>query len=182
MEDSNLSPQHQTEETRNKAFEILDSAASMVLKLSEDDSEYDLKFLSEKLAKVSVFQERLSDLLLTLSRMTIAVRQTKSAAESALRVFTTEVRLSEEYADQPRAIKTPWLEQKLLERRAELDKWIDLSFVVSEVKDAVNERQSTMKRLDSDLRLHSRLFEAKVASGATPRPSFPGNTSGMDLD
>jgi len=163
-------------------MEILDKAASMELNLSEDDSRYDLAFLSEKLAKVSVYQERLSDLQMDLTRMVIFVKSTAKRAESALRAYTTELKLSEPYKDEPRITKTPWLDQQLSERRAEVEKWTDLSFVVSEVKEAVNERQGTMKRLDSDLRLHSRLFETKVASGAIARPSFDGQNSGIDLD
>ena len=170
------------DELEQELMSILDQAGSMELQLSEDDSEYDLKFLSEKLAKVSVFQERLSDLQVRLARINIYVKQTAKRAESALRAYTTELKMSKEYEEQPRATKTPWLEQQTSERRAQTDKWMDLAFVVSEVKDAVNERQGTMKRLDSDLRLHSRLFEAKVAAGAAPRPSFPGQNPGIDLD
>jgi len=163
-------------------MDLLEQAGSMELGLSEDDTDYDLAFLSNKLAKCSVFQERLSDIQLKLTKINIFVKTTSKRAESVLRAYTTELKLSEEYADQPRAIKTPWLENELLERKGELDKWMELSFIVSEVKDAVNERQGTMKRLDSDLRLHSRIFEAKVGVGANPRPFPPASNQGIDLD
>lgn len=53
-----------------------------------------------------------------------------------------------------------------------------LNTLATEVREAVLERAGTLKRLDSDLRLHMKVYEAKVGFGIVPKPqllSGPGN-------
>ena len=62
------------------------------------------------------------------------------------------------------------------------ERWMQLKRAVSEVREAVGERAAMIRRLDSDLRLHARLYEVKVAGGALPPPGFkPGSSKGEEV-
>lgn len=152
----------------------LDDALAMELGLSEDDSDYDLHFITQKLAKVSTYQERLSDIMLRLTKIGLEVSRVASTKASGLNVRTGSLKSSQAYLDQPRASRSEWLSNQLESARVDAEKWTILRSAVSSVKDAVAERASTMKRLDSDLRLQTRLLEARVAAGASSPYSFPG--------
>jgi hypothetical protein len=160
----------------------LDAAAEMRVGLSETDSDYDLHFISAKLAKVGVFQERLSDIQMSLSKASIEAIRIHRAMSARIRIKEKEAKASDDYANLPLNERAFWLENRHVALKEEASSWHQLANVVSEVKGAVAERVSTMKRLDSDLRLHAKIYEAKIAAGATSPSSYRGNnTREIDL-
>ena len=156
-------------------MEVLDKLDTHVLDLSPDSEEYDLHYISKKLAACTHHQEQLSTLLLNLTRVNLAVTNMNRGASTALELKSRQLKDSEDYKCLPRDEKSTWLAGQLQNLREEADAWIDLRKAVSEVREAVAERASTMKRLDSDLRLHSKLYETKVSQGAIPRPTYSAN-------
>lgn len=159
----------------------LEQAMSMTVGLSMDDSAYDLNFISEKLALISVFQERLSDIMMKLTQFGLQISK-RSRAEGAKRTLRLkELKASEQYADLPVNEKSYWLANQLQLQEEEAEKWSTIAHMVSEIRSAVGERAATMKRLDSDIRLHTKIYEAKVAAGATSPSSYTGNST-KDLD
>lgn len=160
----------------------LDNAMDMKLELSEEDSSYDLIYISGKLAKCSTYLERLSDIMLMLTKRSLAIIKLERAHSSLLRFKEIDLKGSDIYQNLDRFEKSLWLANQLRDERSAVEKWITLRRMVSEVKEAVGERAGTMKRLDSDVRLHSKLYEAKVAAGATSPTAFTGaKTDEMDL-
>lgn len=171
------------EEIEARILQILDEATDMRLDLDEDESVYNLTYISNRIAKCARFQERLSDLSLELTRIQLPLTQLAAQATNRTRLKLDELKASDDYANEPRASKTAWLSNQMESQREEEQKWSTLKTAVSQVKEAVVDRASTMKRLDSDLRLQSRLYEQKVAAGATPPPTYNGDKDeGLDLD
>lgn len=166
-----------TAELEEQIMDLLDNGQSMKVGLSEEDSDYDLNFISSKLAKLSVYQERLSDIQMKLTRISLEVKRVGSQKSSILRLKEREIRSSDEYHNLTREEKTPWLATQLETVREDAEEWKILGQLVSEVKEAIGERAGTMKRLDSDIRLHAKIFEAKVAAGATSPSSYTGNST-----
>lgn len=171
------------DEIESEIMSLLDDATDMKVGLSEDDSIYDLDFISEKLARISVYQERLSDIQMRLTRFTMEVRRVFSRKASIHRLKERELKGGQEYGKIPRAEKSLWLSTQLEKTREAAEEWKILGQLVSEVKEAVAERAATIKRLDSDIRLHTKIYEAKVAAGATSPTSFTGSsTEELTLD
>jgi len=161
----------------------LEHAIEMRLELSEDDSDYDLHFITKKVAQVSAYTERLSDMMLQLTKIGIQCTRCAGDMAASMRLKTESLKASEEYGDTPRSARAEWLSNQLEGPREEAERWKQIAAAVSSIKEAVAERASTMKRLDSDLRLQSKLLEAKIAAGATSSNSFLGaGTSSIDID
>lgn len=171
----------QIEAMEEQVVSLLDDAMAMELGLSSEDSDYDYHFIREKLAKVSSYQEKLSDIMMRLSKISLVA--TKQALTSKTLVQLSEKRLkaSDEYQNLHVASKGGWLADQLLKEEEAALRWQQLKSLVSEVKEAVTERAGTMKRLDSDLRLHVKLLEVGGASGATSPTSYTGSKA-TDLD
>lgn len=156
---------------------------SMQVGLTDDDSDYDLVYISDKLKKVSVYQERLSDIQMMLTRMSLEIIKMARATQGVLNIRERELKATEDYRDTPLNEKALWMANHLGEVGKEAENWRLLSKMVSEVKDAVAERAGTMKRLDSDIRLHTKIYEAKVVAGATSPTSYSGSSvKEVDID
>lgn len=154
---------------------------TMDLNLSEDDSLYDLNFIAEKLARCSTYMERLSGIEMKLTKISIVVLTQYSVNKNEFKRREQEIRTSDEYREMDRGEKAAWLSNRLAEVGKLSNRWSLTQQVVSEIKGAVSGKVSMMKRLDSDLRLHSKIYEAKVAAGAAG-PSFAAGTAAMDMD
>lgn len=170
------------------ALEWLDALLGFKLGLREDDSEYDLVFLGQKLAQCAWATEQVSDALFQLSRVSIEVVKAETAAHRVWESKVRELKASPDYQSQDRDQKTPFLQARCLEQEERALRWTGVKKLVSEVKDAVGQRGQDLKRLDSDLRLTARLLEAKLASGAagkgTPQrgAKAPGGAQEGELD
>jgi len=156
---------------------LLEDATNMTLGLSADDSEYNLTFIREKVAKCSTYQERISDVMMKLTKVSIEVQKVSHGKKLELLFKTNELKDSKEYKEAPRNEKAAWLQTQ--------ESWNTLKRVVSEVKEAVGERAQTLKRLDSDLRLHTKLLEMtnEEGRGASSPDAFTGPSSKeVDID
>ncbi len=164
----------------------LDKISDLKLGLSADDSKYDLVFVGEKLAICSYAQEMVSDGMMQLTRVSIEVMKVSHARANDLRLKELRVKGSTEYEVQPRDQKTLWLQNQLEPLREVVETWNGVRRLVSEVKEAISQRAQDLKRLDSDLRLHSKLLDAKLAAGAagkgTPPTRPEGGASSGELD
>lgn len=166
-----------------QAMEVFEQAASMKLGLSEDESAYDLTFIRSKLAICSTYQERLSDMMMKLSRISIETTRILQSNKAHHSLKEKRLKATEDYRKTHVTEKGAWLADQLRDEEESILSWQQLHSLVSEVKEAVAERASTMKRLDSDLRLHSKLYEAGVAAGATAPTSFTGSsTAELDIE
>lgn len=169
------------EKLEEEVMNLLDEAAAMEVGLKDDDSPYDLTYISETLRKLGIFQERLSDIQMKLTRMGIEITKVSRQKTSLYKFKEKELRGSPDYHNTPLAEKALWLANQLGKVTEDVESWRSLTFVVSAVKDAVSDRVATMKRLDSDIRLHAKIFEAKVSAGATSPSSYTG-TSTTEID
>jgi hypothetical protein len=172
------SPKQKPSQINERLLKLLEDATSMEVRMSLNESAYDLNFISEKLALVSTYQERLSDIQMKLTRISLDVIQVARAHKALLALKEKEFKASDEYAETPVHQKGFWLANQLTAHQQSSEEWQSLVFVVSEVKEAVNERAGTMKRLDSDIRLHARLYEQRVAAGATSPATYTGKQVG----
>lgn len=163
-------------EIEAKVLEFLDDAIAMELKLTEDENDYSLHFVREKLAKCGTYLERLSDLQMKLTKLSIDVTKKQAAVQGLYHSRLIEVRGSEVYRNAPRHAKADLLTEGCLGAHVECESWMALKRMVSEVKEAIGDRAQTMKRLDSDLRLHSKLLEMvpHEGRGATHPSSYTG--------
>ncbi|HEC65656.1 MAG TPA: hypothetical protein ENI23_10190 [bacterium] len=164
---------------------LLDDATEMTIGLSETDSDYNLMFIREKVTKCATYQERISDVMMKLTRVSIEVQKVAHGKKLEFIFKTNSLKDSEEYKNLPRDEKTVWLRLRLMEAQDETESWNTLRRVVSEVKEAIGERAQTLKRLDSDLRLHTKLLEMakEEGRGATSPDAFTGSSSKeVDID
>lgn len=165
-----------------KAEALHEAAMDLTLGMSDQDSMYDLTYIRTKLAQATSHIEKLSDILMELTKISLNVTNMVGQGKALLRVRETELKETEEFKELSRHEKTAWLTSQLQDEREENEAWMLLYRMVSTVKDSVSDRAQTMKRLDSDIRLHAKLYEQGVASGATSPTSYKGsNTTEIDL-
>jgi len=155
-----------SEKVQERVLEILEAVLPLKIGLSEDDSVYDLSFLSQKLALCSATMEKLSEFQLALTRINMDVINATDYLRIQIGAQERGFKDSDQYKDLPRDQKSAWVHSQVGELKDVLESWQSLKRMVSEVKEAVGERVQTIKRLDSDIRLHKGLIEAKVAAGA----------------
>lgn len=160
------------------ALRLLDDAEAMRLRLRKDDAAYDINFIRTKLGIAGVYMERLCDIQMKLTRMSIDTNTMIERTKSNYHQRDAELKMSVPYQKLPRTEKGPWLAQQLAQERSELDSWIHLSRSLAEVREAVSSKAQTMNRLDSQLRAHAKLFEHGVRAGATSATAY----TGADLD
>jgi len=157
-----------------RLLSLLDDAEKLKLGLSDDQADYDLIYISGKLAKCSALLETSSDIMMQVSRVSLPVIKTAGSLNIRFAVEEKRLKASLEYRGTELTEKGAWLADQLADLREAVLEWNALKAVVSEIKSAIGERAQTLKRLDSDLRLHSKLYETKVAAGATSPHAFTG--------
>lgn len=158
------------------ALRLLDDAESLRIDLSEDAT-YDLNFISDNLKKVVTYQGRLGDIQMKLTKIVIATRQASQAAKDRVQASLKDLRASDDYKQVPLNEKGQWLANQLADENKEAAEWKQLEDVVSEIRKAVDRQVGLMRRMDSDLRLHSKIYEARVAAGATSPGSYTGSST-----
>lgn len=167
-----------------KVMALLEDAANMNLNLSDDDSDYGIAYIAKKLALCGTYMERLSDIEMKLVKIKLAVSKQLASMRVLLRIQEDERKASAEYVEVAREARSHWLQTSLQELRQANEDWTYLNRVVCDVREAVVRRIQDVKRLDSDIRLHQKLLEAKVAAGATSPGSYTGSkaTAAGELD
>ena len=146
-------------EIESQVMLYLDRVIDLKLELSEDDSVYTLPYLREKLTTCSRQLELASDIGMALTKIQIELRRLVSSKSGLVSIKTMEWRATEEYLKQPSAIRTAWLSQKVMKEHIDFVEWESSLKMVLEVKEAVSEKMTILKRLDSDLRLQTKLLE-----------------------
>jgi len=170
------------QKTDDRLQEILNEAMEFHLDLSEDEAVYDIPYISKKLAQLSTFQEKLRGMTMELTHLAIRVHRRYFAEKSLFELRERKYKYSPEYRNLPRDEKKGWLYEQITEQEATTESWRVLKMVLEEVRQAVSNQIGTMNRLNSDLRLHAKLYDTKVALGAVPRPTFDGKEDGIDIN
>jgi hypothetical protein len=150
-----------------RAVEAFGKLAGLRLELSDDASDFDLVYISRKLVICSRCIEVLGDISLGLIKDLLQVTLILRKEQERLDSIKREVTGSFSYIQAPRGEKAAILAAQQEECHTREKEWMTRRILVLEVKEAVAERAQTMKRLDSDLRLHGRLYEARLVSGAS---------------
>lgn len=162
---------------------LLEDTMSTNLGLSSNDADYHLEYIAQKVSLNCANMERLSDISLKLTQLGIEITRMAVGKKALAAMKRKEFKASPEYAAADRNAKADWLENQLAVIQEEERTWITLQHVVSQIKEAVAERSGTFKRLDSDLRLHAKLLEARIAAGATGWGAYTGaNRSSTDVN
>jgi len=86
-----------------------------------------------------------------------------------------EIKLTPEYQQLKRSERGPWLVRQLAQHRAELESWKGLCQLTNQVRQAVSIKAQAFNRLESQLRVHAKLFEAGIHAGATSPTSYTGD-------
>jgi len=170
------------EKINDRLTEILDEAMEFRLDLSEDEAVYDIPYISKKLAQLSTYQEKLRGMTMELTHLAIRVHRRYFSEKSLFELSERKNKYSPEYRNLPRDEKKGWLYEQISEQEASTEKWRVLKMVLEEVRLAVSNQIGTLNRLNSDLRLHAKLYDIKVALGAVPRPTYDGSKDGMEIN
>lgn len=157
------------DEVTAEAVALMEKSATLVLGLSEQEADYDLSYLQGKLAKCSAFQERLAEMVTRITQLQVPVLQMRDAAEAQVEAAEAEV-IDAGLKDVPASLRVRYVKGKTAEPRSVFQQWSTTAEVLRAAKRAIEQRADTMKRLDSDIRLHERILEAKIGVGAMPRP------------
>lgn len=155
------------EQIEAEALSLMEAAGRLTIQLSENEEDYDLRYLATQLAKCSSYGERLAAMLARLTQMKIVVLREVDRATNALEIREAEVQLDPKTDDvKPMAKRDAHIRLRTLGPREEKRIWKGLDAVLREVREDVSRRAELIRRLDSDLRLHQKLIEAKITAGA----------------
>lgn len=158
---------NRVEQIETEALALMTAAGELTIDLSENEEDYDLPYIAAQLAKCSSYGERLADMLAALTQVKIEVLREADRAMNALEIAEAEAEISEIYADYKPASKRA--AHIRLAVRTEVDEkraWKGLDATLREVREDVSRRAEMIRRLDSDLRLHQKIIEAKITAGA----------------
>lgn len=178
--DTIQSPEGRPSAVRELSVAWLDKAIAMELKLTEDESEYGLIYIGEKLTKCSAYLERLGEISIQLSRVSLEVTRQCSLKKSLMATKERQFKCEPAYTNGERSEKSGWLTGKLEVFRIELEDWELTNAYLVEIRGAVNDRIQLFKRLDSDIRLQHKLLESKVLLGAMGSPPGAKGSQGSN--
>lgn len=165
---------------RVKLEGYLDEALNWEIRLSEDDSIYDLDYIREKLAKISNVSELLSDRQMSATKIHLEVVRQASVAKTRAEMADANLRESDSYIGLSREGKTPWITKQMAVYRDNEASWALTLQFSREIRGQLTERIQMLRRLDSDLRLHQGLIEVGHKVGATGSP-LPAVGAGFDV-
>lgn len=162
------------EELAAEALRIFNYVQSLRLDLSDDDAMYDLTYIGKMTAMCASIMEKVSDAQMQITKLGLEARKWEHGASLVLREEERKLINGKGYKENPISARKDWLKMQLQPFIQEVEVWDQVSKSINEVKETVNERMSTVKRLDSDVRLHHKLYETKVASGMIGKPGLVG--------
>lgn len=143
----------------------LTKADLLKLDLSADDGDYDLSYISRKLASCSAFVEQLSSISFELTKYALEIAKQVHSWKGLVSLKERSFKEGDLYQDSPREKKTLLLERFMESDQKELDEWVLNQLFLKEIRLSIAERIQSLKRLDSDLRLQQKLLEVRVSSG-----------------
>lgn len=163
-------------ELERLVLQYLSDATDLKLSLDPDEGAYHLAYVSKKITECAVAMEKLSDMQMQLTKISLEVTKFVQDARFLLRKELAFLQAGPDYQQMPAAQRAGWLQSKTELREKEVDSLNYLTRVVSEVRGAISDRIQTMKRLDSDVRLHQKLLEGGgLGSNATSASAFTGS-------
>lgn len=145
----------------------------MKLDLSSEEGDYDIRYIGAKLAMCSSLLEKMGDIQLKLTKISLEVTKVWAGLDVSLRLMEERLKASDTYQEQPRETKALWLSSSMDSSRDVLVRFTYLRKVVSEVRGALAEKIQMVKRLDSDIRLQQKLLEVQTVR------SSAGNVAGQ---
>jgi hypothetical protein len=175
-----LSEELAIEQYRKIALEALEKIQGLRVDLSETDSDYHREYIKSRVIAASSAMENLSDLSLSLTKVALVVRRAYRDARSSLRDTRALAMASTEYAAQTLLSREAWLLSYLQKYQERVDRWEFVSHLFEESRASVVERMGTIRRIDSDLRLHQRLLE--VGSDDVPRTGGYVQSGTQEID
>jgi hypothetical protein len=159
-----------------EALELMDAAAALTIKLSENEEDYDLPYLAAQLAKCSSYGERLADMLARLTQVKIEVLREVDRATNALEIAEAEAEVRAAPGEiRPASRRTAAIRLAVREEVDAKRAWKGVDATLREVREDVSRRAEMIRRLDSDLRLHQKIIEAKITAGAMGFGSLLGD-------
>ena len=162
------------EQVEASALEIMAAAGELTIGLSESEEDYDLPYLAAQLAKCSSYGERLADMLAYLTKAKIQVLRELDRATNALEIAAAEDEIN--YMDfKPASVRAAHIRLAIREQVDDKRGWKSADTVLREVREDVSRRAEMVRRLDSDLRLHQKIIEAKITAGAMGFGSLLGD-------
>lgn len=163
------------EEIQKHALELMEAAGVLTIQLSENEEDYDLRYLQTQLAKCSSYGERLADMMARMAQLKVLVLQGESRASNLFEDAQLEAEISTSENLKPVARRNAIVKRHSLEEKREFQRWKILELVVREARDEVCRRSDIVKRLDSDLRLHEKILAAKITAGAMGLEDLTGD-------
>lgn len=151
------------------------------LDLSDDESDYDLIYIGQRLAKCSASMEQIGHKLMALVRWGMELRKYQAASKRKLQDTLETLKGSDDLVCIPKAERSDWLKKQSEPQQRDLEAWTELLELLETVSEAARDKMQLMKRLDSDIRLHQKLLEAKIAVGAMAPQQFGGSKVGGEI-
>lgn len=148
------------------AVDALEEASSIKIDISAEGAAYHRQYISDKVAKISSSLERLNELLMNLTKVSLQARRIQQHYAEIVKFKKINAKVSAEYAECPRDYREKLLSDLLAGDEKELDIWESLYYYITEVKTAIADKAATIRRIDSDLRLQQKLLE--VSSDEVP--------------
>jgi hypothetical protein len=161
---------------RSKLRELFSEVGCMEIDLSDDTSFYTADYIREKLARVSSLCERIADIQCEIIPLKLLSRAAFETLKVDLTYEKAKFKASEEYEIISRDKREFWLVGKVSTISKLYNEWYDTVSEAKIVIDAIKEKGSAYKRIDSDLRLHAKILSSTVISS----PS--GTTENLTFD
>lgn len=161
------------EQIQTEAVELMSAASELTIGLSQNEEAYDLPYIAKQLSKCSTYGERLADMMARLAQLRVSTMQQVDRAANLLEQAKAEREISPEgQGFKPASARLSWVRIQTAPETDTWKTWKTTEMVVREAKEDVGRRAETVKRLDSDLRLHQRIIEAKITAGAMGQPDL----------
>jgi hypothetical protein len=154
-----------------KALDLMEAAAKMTLRMSDEAEVYTYDYLAGILRKCSIYAEDLGDKLAALARLKVKLMLKLQQAQNALEVEKLEL---EDEAIAELGVKAVTARDRYVRRKlaenprsgaAVVDGWKLADRVLVEAKTEISRRADIVKRIDSDVRLHQRMIESRMGDG-----------------
>lgn len=161
------------EKNKQKLSNTLDRVLEMEVGISDNSEDYTLEYIAAKLALVTAYSEKLSTYSTLLASHSLAVINGARSAKSYVKIRTAQIMLSPEYQAKSGSRQKAWLEVKIAPLTISATNWEIFEKSLNVVQDAIAEKMTTFRKIDSSLRLQTRIYEDQHGMGYGV-PAVPG--------
>lgn len=163
----------QAAEVQQYLNQILARATAVQLKFSENDAEYTLEYIASALGRTVKATEDLSDMLMDLTRVELQVIEEADRLQHVYELKEAAERDTDAYMNYDRGRRTAWLKLKIQSYEQTANDWAALVKAFTLIKRQVVSRAATVKRIESAVRLHARIFDlAASGHGSSVKPGY----------